>query len=218
MALRMRRGAKDDELFLANTYARLLGRPPADVGRESYLKQLRAGRTRMDIAQEIVASDECVRRHESEQSPRRRFPERYRLAFDTSGTTAHWLFDARTPDDFDWMEARILDDGYYESPGIWSLDIDADKRVMADLVARFAPARALEFGCSSGAVLRALADRGIDGDGVEISSMAYKAAAPEIQARIFLGDLLDLDLPPDYDMVFGLDIFEHLNPNRLARY
>ena len=64
----------------------------------------------------------------------------------------------------------------------------------------------------------ALADRGIAADGVEISSMAYKAAPPEIQARIFLGDLLDLDLPSDYDLVFGLDIFEHLNPNRLARY
>ena len=33
--------------------------------------------------------------------------------------------------------------------------------------------------------------------------------------RIHLGDLLDLDLPTDYDLVFGLDIFEHLNPNRL---
>jgi hypothetical protein len=27
-----------------------------------------------------------------------------------------------------------------------------------------------------------------------------------------------LDLPTDYDLVFGLDVFEHLNPNRLAEY
>jgi len=29
---------------------------------------------------------------------------------------------------------------------------------------------------------------------------------------------LELDLPRDYDLVFGLDLFEHLNPNRFAAY
>ena len=40
----------------------------------------------------------------------------------------------------------------------------------------------------------------------------------DVRDRIHLGDLLDLDLPTDYDLVFGLDIFEHLNPNRLDKY
>ena len=48
--------------------------------------------------------------------------------------------------------------------------------------------------------------------------MAYDRAAPEVRARIHVGDLLDLELPSDYDLVFGLDVFEHLNPNRLAKY
>jgi hypothetical protein len=30
--------------------------------------------------------------------------------------------------------------------------------------------------------------------------------------------LLGLELPSNYDLVFGLDIFEHLNPNRLDQY
>jgi hypothetical protein len=217
MAFR-RRGPQGDEMFLANAYRSLLGRPIDDVGRAGYLRELRAGRSPMEIAHEIVASDECERRTPVEKSPRRRFPERYRLALDRNATDVCWVFDAEAPEDFDWMEERILTEGYYESPGIWALDIDADKRVMADIVASFTPKRALEFGCSSGAVLRALVDHGIVADGLEISMMAYKEAPPEIQTHIFLGDLLDLDLPRDYDTVFGLDIFEHLNPNRLARY
>jgi hypothetical protein len=33
-----------------------------------------------------------------------------------------------------------------------------------------------------------------------------------------VGDLLTLRLPHGYDLIFGLDIFEHLNPNRLDAY
>ena len=39
-----------------------------------------------------------------------------------------------------------------------------------------------------------------------------------MRSRIHLGDLSGLTLPSDYDLVFGLDVFEHLNPNRLAQY
>src|SRR4029450_11433593 len=48
--------------------------------------------------------------------------------------------------------------------------------------------------------------------------MALAKAPPEVQARIHRGDLLQLDLRGDYDVVFGLDVFEHLNPNRLDAY
>jgi SAM-dependent methyltransferase len=39
-----------------------------------------------------------------------------------------------------------------------------------------------------------------------------------VRAHIHVGDVLGLELPSDYDLVFGLDVFEHLNPNRLAEY
>jgi hypothetical protein len=32
------------------------------------------------------------------------------------------------------------------------------------------------------------------------------------------GDLLEIDLPSGYDLIYGLDIFEHLNPNKLGAY
>ena len=122
------------------------------------------------------------------------------------------------PSDFDWLEAAIIEDGYYEHAGVWSLEPDDDKRTMGELLASFRPRRALELGCSSGTVLRVLAEHGVDADGVDISHMAYEHALPDVRAHIHIGDLLDLELPSDYDLVFGLDIFEHLNPNRLETY
>lgn len=125
------------------------------------------------------------------------------------------VFAACGPADFDWLEAAILQQGYYELPGVWNFGVDVDKRVMAEIVGTFAPARALEMGCASGAVLECLHDLGILAEGVEISSMALSRASERVRSRIHQGDLLELDMSATYDTVFGLDVFEHLNPNRI---
>ena len=88
------------------------------------------------------------------------------------------VFEAETAADIDWLERAIIDYGYYEKPGVWVLDVDADKRVVAEIIAAFAPARALELGCAAGAVLQCLLDYGVVAEGVEISAMAI-ARAPE---------------------------------------
>lgn len=48
--------------------------------------------------------------------------------------------------------------------------------------------------------------------------MAIERASPATHSRIHHGDLLSLDLPAGYDLLFGLDVFEHLNPNRIRHY
>ena len=68
------------------------------------------------------------------------------------------------------------------------------------------------------AVLQCLDDLGVRAEGIEISAMAREKAAPNVRERIHHGDLLTLDLPPAYDFLFGFDIFEHLNPNKLDAY
>ena len=128
------------------------------------------------------------------------------------------LFNVQSPSDFDWLEAAILTNGYYEKPGVWNLGIDSDKRMIAEMIASFEPRKALELGCAAGAVLECLAERGIDAEGVEISSMAIARATDRVRPRIHQGDLLSLELDRDYDVVFGLDVFEHLNPNRIESY
>jgi SAM-dependent methyltransferase len=128
------------------------------------------------------------------------------------------VFSAVNAGDVDWLEEMILRHGYYEQPGVWNFGVDFDKRTMAEIIASFAPERALELGCAAGAVLASLEDFGVRAEGVEISSLAIGRADERVRARIHKGDLLSLALPGSYDLVFGLDVFEHLNPNRLDAY
>jgi len=127
-------------------------------------------------------------------------------------------FQAREPADFDWMERMILGHGYYEHEGVWDLALGPDKQAMAEIMAAFRPERALEIGCASGPVLHYLAELGIAGEGIEISRMAIERASPGVRDRIRQGDLLAVPLAGPFDLVYGLDVFEHLNPNRLADY
>jgi hypothetical protein len=145
-------------------------------------------------------------------------PDRYRQTIDRGTGQTIPVFDAQSAADYDWLEQAILTHGYYEQPGVWNLDVDTDKRIIAEMMAPFAPARALELGCAAGAVLDCLQDHDIASEGVEISSMAIARAPERVRGRIHQGDLIALDLQPGYDLIFGLDVFEHLNPNRLDDY
>jgi SAM-dependent methyltransferase len=208
----------DPKSFVEDCYRSLFDRPPDPTGLDHYVGEMEAGLSPADVVMSLATSEEYKRRILASSSPRRRRPECYRLAVDVSGTSPFWAFEVHDPSDFDWLEAAIIEDGYYEHVGVWSLEPDDDKRIMGELLATFRPRRALELGCSSGTVLRVLAERGVDADGVDISRMAYEHALPDVRAHIHIGDLLRLELPSDYDLVFGLDIFEHLNPNRLETY
>jgi SAM-dependent methyltransferase len=207
----------DPEAFVDDLYRRLLDRADPD-GLQHFVRELAAGKSPAEVVMSLATSQEYLERVRASASPRRRSPDRYRLTVEAPGTDPFWAFDVRDPSDFDWLESAIIDDGYYERVGVWSLEPDDDKRIMGELIASLEPRRALEIGCSSGAVMSVLARRGVHADGVEISRMAYDRAAPDARAHIHVGDLLDLELSSDYDLVFGLDVFEHLNPNRLARY
>jgi SAM-dependent methyltransferase len=212
---RSRRQTEDDTAFIDRAYRTLLGRDVDDVGRATYLKQLAAGRAREDIVLDLATSREYAARFDP---PRKRRPDQYRLMLDRTRTSAFWAFDVRAPEDYDWLESVILAEGYYDTPGVWSYVLDDDKRIMADLISRFEPKRALEVGCSSGSVLAALHDLGVEAEGVELSREAVEHARADVKDRIHVGDVLDLDLSGDYDLVIGLDVFEHLNPNRISEY
>jgi hypothetical protein len=145
-------------------------------------------------------------------------PAQYRSAVDLTNRQTILVFDVRSSSDFDWLEQAILANGYYEKPGVWVLGVDADKRVVAGIIAALEPRRALELGCASGAVIECLEAHGVFAEGVEISAMAIERAPAPIRPRIHRGDLLDLGIESGFDVIFGLDVFEHLNPNRLDAY
>lgn len=224
-ALASRTAAGEEEgrrIAIQQAYRALLGRDADAWGLSSYSAFLKEGHTPLEMALDLVKSDEFVRRVLKANLPkpsiRELRPDRFRTVRSADGTAEVPVFHAEGPADFDWLERMILEMGYYEAPGIWSFAISDDSRLMARMLSAFAPTKGLELGCSNGTLLKALLDLGIASEGVEISRLAIGKAFPEVKARIHHGDLLGLDLPADYDLVFGLDVFEHLNPNKLDAY
>jgi hypothetical protein len=213
---------QSDTEFIETAYERILGRPVDQKGLAHYRAAFRDGLGRIDLLLELAQSDELTARlaraARAKAGPRALRPDNYREMVDRTNGHIIPTFEARSPDDFDWLETRILEDGYYEKPGVWNLGVDVDKRVIAEIVASFAPRRALELGCAAGAVIDCLFDFGIAADGVDISLMALDRAPTRVRKRLHHGDLLSLDFPEPFDVVFGLDVFEHLNPNRLDAY
>ncbi len=213
---------QSDTAFIDAAYREVLGRPADLDGLNHYRTVLRDGLSRSAVLLSLMRSDEFTKTLKADlptiPSLRILRPDRYAATIDRTNDEPIWLFNAQSPSDFDWLEAAILTNGYYEKPGVWNLGIDSDKRMIAEMIASFEPRKALELGCAAGAVLECLAERGIDAEGVEISSMAIARATDRVRPRIHQGDLLSLELDRDYDVVFGLDVFEHLNPNRIESY
>ena len=212
-----------DSEFVDHAFRDILGRDADQGGLEFYRGVLRQGVSRTAVLLDIMRSEE-FRRTLTASAPSTlpnlvvQRPERYRRTTDRVNGSSLLVFDVASPADVDWLEQAIIANRYYEEPGVWVLDVDFDKRLVAEMIAAFAPSAALELGCAAGAVLQCLDDIGIAGEGVEISSMAIARAGERVRPRIHQGDLLALDLPKRYDLLFGLDIFEHLNPNKLAAY
>jgi hypothetical protein len=212
-----------DTEFVDLAFRDVLGRDADQGGLEFYRGVLRQGVRRTAILLDIMRSEEFTRTLTAGVSSSRpnlvvQRPERYRRTVDRSSGQSVLVFNVESSADVDWLETAIINNGYYEEPGVWVLDVDFDKRLVAEMIAAFAPATALELGCAAGAVLTCLEEVGVAAEGVEISSMAIAKATDSVRPRIHQGDLLTLEMRKDYDVLFGLDIFEHLNPNKLAAY
>jgi hypothetical protein len=212
-----------DRAFVDGAFRDILGREADQGGLDFYRGLLRSGVARTAVLLDIMRSQE-FRRTLVPADPSSlpnlvvQRPERYRRTVDRHANQSILVFDAAAPSDFDWLESAIVGNGYYEKPGVWVLEVDFDKQLVAEMIASFAPAAALELGPAAGAVLECLAELGVTAEGVEISEMAIAKAPDRVRPHIHHGDLLALDLPAKYDLVFGLDVFEHLNPNKLDAY
>jgi Domain of unknown function (DUF4214)/Methyltransferase domain len=219
---RLRPVLQSDTRFIEEAYREVLGRPADQDGLDHYRRVLRDGLGRSAVLLSLMRSEEFVNTLRPSAPAlanlRALRPDRYTQTIDRSNGQTIPVFDAAESSDVDWLERMILEQKYYEHPGVWAFGVDFDKRTMAEILASFAPERLLELGCAAGAVLACLDDLGVPAEGVEISSLAIGLAPDRVRSRIHHGDLLTLDLPAVYDVVFGLDVFEHLNPNRLGAY
>lgn len=233
---RLRAVTESDKDFIEAAYIEILGRPADEDGLRHYRDVLRSGVGRTSVLLSLLRSPESVARvlaasasagtagavgaGQLEPLPDLTVLRRsqFTRTRDRSNGQEITIFTAESIADFDWLEEQIIEHGYYEREGVWTLTIDSDKRLVAEMMRSFQPEKALELGCAAGAVLACLDDVGIRAEGVEISAMAVSRAPESIRNNIHKGDLLSLQLPGVYDLVFGLDIFEHLNPNKLDSY
>ena len=212
-----------DSQFIAACYDLFLRRPPDSVGEKHYRSLLRQGQPRIVVIQQMMGSEEFRRLMSQEEA--RPLPELLGLRPDnyqvrhTQDDHEEWrVFKVLSPADYDWLESLIFEHGYYERENAWAYELNQDQRTTAEIAANFAPGRCLEIGCFTGGVLMALREKGVAAEGVEVSHMAMAKAYPEVRPAIRFGDLLELGLEPAYDLILGMDVFEHLNPNRLDAY
>ena len=75
----------------------------------------------------------------------------------------------------------------------------------------------LDLGCSSGSFLQTLRGKAWELYGIEMSAESAKRAEEQSGAKIFVGDILDAQFPPEsFDVITCFDVFEHLyEPRRV---
>jgi len=222
---RPRKPKQSDGEFLEEIYRRLLGREVDEEGKRYYLEFLGKRHSRVSVLLSIIESEEFKNKtardnlhHLLLPSIRSEKPDQYKQVMDTHAKEKIWVFEVREPSDFDWLEKKIIDNGYYEKPGVWNLEIGEDQKILSELISTFDPEWVLDLGCANGTIMKCLFDRGIKSEGIEISRLSLSKAFPEIKENIHFGEILEVDLAKKYDFILGLDIFEHLNPNKLKQY
>jgi cyclopropane fatty-acyl-phospholipid synthase-like methyltransferase len=215
-------GEQSDEEFVEACYRDLLGRPADAPGLAHNVAMLRSGVTRAEIVDAMKRSDEY--RSRTAPDPTSALPDltalapaRFTVEQSTDGEAVP-VYLAPDAAAYDWIDAQIAEHKYYEQPGIWTLGVDTDKHVMGELISLLQPATTIEIGCSSGAVVQCLVDRGIDAHGIDISEYAKQHAGAGVRDRLHIGDVRQLSLGRVFDVGYGLDIFEHVNPNHLDAF
>src|SRR5687767_13879002 len=111
---------KSDTEFIEMAFREILGRNADLDGLNHYRRVLREGVSRTAVLFEIMRSDEFVAtlQQPAPSLPKLRSskPDQYGTAVDRSNGHMVSTFEVRQSADFDWLEAQILDNGYYEKP------------------------------------------------------------------------------------------------------
>jgi len=208
-----------EELIVA-AYEAILGRDPDESGFSNGVMAINRGMTLVDFLRNMINSDEFAQQKKILRIDKSELPDltTWRPGQYSRLDDGSTIYFAQSDADFEFLEASIKDHHYYDNLGVWSPSIDLDKRLIAAIVAGLGAHRSLEIGCFSGPVLSELNHRGIDAVGIDVSHLAFVLAYPSIRDKMVYGDLLSLSLDGQFDVIYGMDILEHLSPIKFGAY
>ncbi len=208
--------------FVSRAYQVVLGREVDEHGLDYYGDLLQKGALRReDFLLTLVDSTEhaafVFRRHFAMPDIRSLNPGAY-VHLDSDDGARVEMYVANSAERMDWIHQTILETGFYERPSGWTQGLDDDKRFLANLLLLFDPRRVLEVGCSTGALLEHLQDRGVaEVAGLDLSVSARIRASDAIRGAIHVGQLEHMSLDSRFDIVAGFDVFEHLHPRDIGK-
>jgi len=211
-------GSVDYEDIVRALFRGALGREISPNDLSNFTKGLKNGFPLSTMIADLVGSDEFAARQHSPlvvtlPSLYDLYPDRY-----YRGANNNLIYRGTSRIDIDFLEDCIKKYRYYDSFGIWTPEIDRDKRITASIIDALGVKSCLEIGCYSGSVLSLLDKAGVDVRGVEISHRAFLFAEQTIYDKIQYGDLLDLSSDKKYDAFLAMDVLEHLNPSKFDLY
>lgn len=114
---------------------------------------------------------------------------------------------------YDEFYYRHYDGTSYERSEHWTSFFGG----LADvIIERLAPTRTLDAGCAIGMLVEALADRGVDAHGIDVSDYAISQVPETLADRVRVGSLAEpLDGP--YDLITSIEVIEHIEEPDLSK-
>jgi 2-polyprenyl-3-methyl-5-hydroxy-6-metoxy-1,4-benzoquinol methylase len=199
-------------------YVGILRRPADESGLETYTAAVRGGVPLSEVINAIMSSNEFKEKNSFKfeitlPDLTQLYPEKY-IRKDQNSSILCCL----TNEDLRFIESLIVKYRYYDSFGVWSPEVDTDKRVTAAIIKGLGAKSCIELGCFTGPVLSLLLNQGISVCGVEISHLAFVLAYSNIYPYMRYGNLIDLSFNEKFDAFLAMDILEHVNPLDLGRY
>lgn len=89
-------------------------------------------------------------------------------------------------------------------------------QVAEEIVRQLSPRTVLDAGCATGFLVGALAERGVDSAGVDISEYAVSAAVRGAEGRLKIGSLTD-GLEGRWDLIVCIEVLEHMQSLDIQR-
>lgn len=86
--------------------------------------------------------------------------------------------------------------------------------VAARIVETFRPSSSLDAGCAMGILVGSLRERGVDAEGIDLSTFAIEQADQRAQGHVRVGSLVD-PLPRRYDIITCIEVLEHIDAGRV---